>query len=168
LLDAPVATILAAIVAFVGTMLGLVVGYRRWTKERKSARFAKFEADQQEIYKSLWERVEDVNVALRRDRVDQSGFAKLVADLNEFMLRNGAHLDDSDTELVNRYVAAVKRFHEAVCTADAEAQIPYGQTQEIPPEITGKIAALGDAADEASRLRDELRHKVRTILAGEP
>lgn len=167
MLEAPIATILAAVIALVGTVLGLVVAYRRWAKERQSARFAKFEADQQDIYKALWDRVEVVNVALRRDRVDEKGFAQLVGDLNEFMLRNGAHLEDSDRRLVNHYVAAAKRFHEAVSKAGADAQVPYGETQDIPPEVSRRIAALADAADQAKRLRDELRSKVRKVLAGE-
>jgi membrane protein implicated in regulation of membrane protease activity len=74
LLNAPFATILAALIAFVGMVLGLIVAYRRWVRERESARFARFETDQQDIYKSLWEKVEDVNVSLRRMRVDDSGF----------------------------------------------------------------------------------------------
>jgi hypothetical protein len=168
LLNASIATILAAVIALVGTVLGLVVGYRRWAKERQSVRFAKFEADQQDIYKTLWERVEGVNVALRRGHVDEKAFAQLVGDLNEFMLRNGAHLNDSDRMLANRYVGAVKRFHEAVLAAGADVQIPYGETQDIPPEVTRGIKAFADAADEAKRLRDELRSKVRTVLAGRP
>lgn len=168
MLSAPAATVVAAIIAFLGTAIGLIAAYRRWAKERESARFAKFAADQQEIYKTLWERVEEVNVALRRERVDANGFAGLTADLNEFMLRNGVHLDGSDTRTVNRYLAAVKKFHEAVCAAGAEAQIPYGATQDIPPEVVRKAKALADAANEASRLREELRGKVRRVLAGEP
>jgi hypothetical protein len=73
LLTSPLATILGALIAFFGTVLGLIV-------------------------------------ALRRDRVDEIGFGQLVADLNEFMLRNGAHLDDSDVGLVNRYIKAARHF----------------------------------------------------------
>ncbi len=168
MLNAPLATVLAALIAFVGTFVGLWIGYRRWVKERKSARSARFESDQQDVYKTLWEKVEEVNVALRRDRVDARGFAALVADLNEFMLRNGAHLDNSDAHLVNQYVAAVERFHEAVCRAGAKAKIPYGRTQEIPPEIVEKARTLADAASQASELREQLRLKVRKVLIGDP
>jgi len=167
LINASVATILAALIALVGTVLGLVIGYRRWAREQQSVRFAKFEADRQDIYKTLWERVEGVNVALRRDRVDEKGFGQLVGDLNEFMLRNGAHLNDSDRALANRYVAAVKKFHEAVLMAGAGAQIPYGETQDIPPEVARRARALADAAGEAKGLRDELRNKVRIVIAGQ-
>ena len=112
MLTSPLATIVGALIALFGTVLGLVVAYRRWVKERDSARFARFDSDRQDIYKALWQKVEDTNVALRRDRVDESGFAQLVADLNEFMLRNGAHLDDPDIGLVNRYIKAAKHFDQ--------------------------------------------------------
>ncbi len=168
MLNASIATILAAVIALVGTVLGLVVGYRRWVKERQSVRFAKFEADRQDIYKTLWERVEGVNVALRRDRVEEKAFAQLVGDLNEYMLRNGAHLEDADRVLANRYVAAVKRFHQAVLAAGADAQVPYGETQDVPAEVLRGFRARAEASDEAKRLRDELRTKVRTVLAGQP
>ncbi len=157
---------MAAVIAFVGTVLGLVIAYRRWLKERDAARFARFETDQQDIYKKLWERVEIVNVALRRDRVDETGFAQLVADLNEFMLLSGAHIDNSDTRFVHRYVDAVKQFHDSVRAAGLESQIPYGETQEIPEEVLRKQVALEAAEREASRLRDELRAAVRRVLAG--
>ncbi len=166
MLTSPLATIFGALIAFVGTVLGLMVAYRRWTKERDSARYARFDSDQQDIYKTLWQKVEDVNVALRRDRVDESGFGQLVADLNEFMLRNGAHLEDSDIGLVNRYTKAAKHFDEEVRGAGAESQIPYGATQEIPREVLQHEVGLGAAEHEATRLRNELRRRVRVVLAG--
>ena len=91
-----------------------------------------------------------------------------MGDLNEFMLRNGAHLDDSDTKLVNRYVQAVKKFHQAVLDSGVESQIAYGMTQRIPREILQRELALGAAEKEATQLREELRRSVRKVLAGEP
>ena len=167
LISAPVATVIAALIALVGTALGLFAGYRRWRKERETTRFGRFETDRQDIYKTLWQKVEDVNVALRRDRVDDGGFMQLVADLNEFMLRNGTHIEDSDIRLANRYLEAVKKFDSAVLAAGADSQVPYGATQEIPTEILQRELSLGEAESEASRLRAELRSKIRKVLAGD-
>jgi hypothetical protein len=167
LINAPVATVIAALIALLGTVLGLFAGYRRWRKERETARFGRFEADRQDIYKALWQKVEDVNVALRRDRVDDGGFMQLVADLNEFMLRNGTHIEDSDIRLANRYVEAVKKFDSAVLAAGTESRVPYGATQEIPTEILQRELSIGTAESEATRLRTELRRNIRKVLAGD-
>lgn len=166
MLDAPSATVIAAAIALVGTLIGLVIGYRRWARERTDQRFARFEADRQDIYKSMWDRVEQINASLRRERVDNAGFGELVSDLNEFIIRNGAHVDDADYQLVNRYVAAVKQFHDIVSKLPEEAQVPYGQTQAIPEEVVKRITELGEAQVQVGRLRDELRSKVRLILGG--
>lgn len=167
MLDPALATIVAAVIALIGTLAGLRVGYRRWSEERKAQRSEKFEAERRDIYKGLWDRVEEVNASLRRNRVDDVGFSELVADLNEFMIRNGAHLDDSDQHLANLYVAAVKRFDEVVRAAASEdAKVPYGQTMSIPPEVVSRLQALGEAQDRVSRLRNELLAKVRSIVSG--
>jgi hypothetical protein len=165
-LDSPSATVIAALIALLGTLVVAVIGYRRWDKERQAQRFSRFEADRQDVYKILWDRVQNVNASLRRGRVDASGFSELVADLNEFMIRNGAHLDDADQQLVNKYIAAVRSFHEVVSSADLEAQIPYGSTQAIPPEVANRIKHLSEAQQQANRLRDQLREKVRLVLGG--
>lgn len=168
MISAPIATVVAAVIAFIGTVVGAVIAWRRWVKERESARFGKFETDRQDIYKSLWDKVEEVNASLRRNRVDERGLDQMVADLNEFMLRNGAHIDTNDVRLVNRYISSVKKFHTVIASAGAEAQIPYGATQEIPQEILQEQLAIGAAENEASTLRDELRQAVRKVLAGRP
>lgn len=163
-----VATVIAAVIALAGTLIGIAVGYRRWSRERTAQRFARFETDRQDIYKSLWDRVEQINAALRRDRVDETGFTELVADLNEFIIRNGAHVDDADYELVNRYVAAVKKFDEFVSRQDPEAQVPYGQTQVISPEVLNRVKELGEAQNRVLQLRNELRTRVRMVIGGIP
>ncbi len=168
MISAPTATIVAAVIAFVGTVVGCLVAYRRWVKERESARFARFETDRQDIYKSLWDKVEELNASLRRGLVDEGGFGQMVAELNEFMLRNGVHIDAHDVRLVNRYLASVRKFHEAVGNAGPESQVPYGSTQEIPRKILETQVALGAAESDASKLRDALRHRVRKVLAGQP
>ena len=76
MLDAPLATVIAAAIALAGTLIGIIVGYRRWSRERTSERFRRFETDRQDIYKSLWDRVEEINAALRRDRVDDRGLQR--------------------------------------------------------------------------------------------
>jgi len=123
--------VIAALIALIGTLIVAVIGYRRWDKERQAQRFSRFESDKQDVYKTLWDRVQNVNASLRRGRVDASGFSELVADLNEFMIRNGAHLDDADQQLVNEYIAAVRSFHEVVSGADSEAQILMGRRKRF-------------------------------------
>ncbi|MFQ5677418.1 MAG: hypothetical protein ACE5G1_16135 [bacterium] len=59
--------IFTAILAFIGTLLGIVAGYRKWRREKQSERFGQFEKDRQALYKKLWERVEEVNIQVRID-----------------------------------------------------------------------------------------------------
>lgn len=73
-------------------------------------------------------------MALRRDRVDAATFPALVADLNEFILRNSVHLDESDHVLVNRYIAAAEAVHAAMASAPADVRESYSKTDAIRPD----------------------------------
>jgi hypothetical protein len=167
-MDANAATIIAAVIGAAATVLAAVFGYRQWARDRTSQKSARFDADRHEIYKSLWDRVEQVNAALRREKVDEAGFQEMVADLNEYILRNGVHVDEADYKLANEYVAAVKTFHRVVSKLDPEDQVAYGRTEMLPRSVVSKAAEVGRAHSEVSRLRQQLREKVRAMLGAEP
>jgi hypothetical protein len=165
-LEPSLATIIAAALGLAGTLIGLGVGYRRWSRERAAQRYGRFENERQDVYRSMWDRVEQINASLRRQRVDAAGFAQAVADLNEFIIRNGVHVDEADHDLVNEYLAAVQRFHAVVTKLEPEDQVSYGLTQRIPAELLGRVKALADAQRQVNDLRTSLRGKVRAVIGG--
>lgn len=159
--------ILTTVIALIGTLVGIFVGYRKWKRDRESERFAGFEKDRQSAYKKLWENVEEVNVQVRIDEVSRSDFSRKVQALNAFMLKSGIYIDDEDRALVNEYLKAVYNFQKVVRESGSkEAQIPLEETQPIPPSVSKDLKTIEVAQNKAVILRDELIKKIRHVLTG--
>src|SRR5687768_11420313 len=110
--------IIVALIALIGTLAGIAVNYRQWRQDRNAERSKKYGAERRETYKTLWDQVEALNASLRRNKIDETQFTELVADLNEFMLRKSAYLDDNDQSLTNKYIIKAKQFHDIVSKSE--------------------------------------------------
>ena len=160
------AAIVTALLGLVGTLAVAVLGYRRWSKERQVGLRAPYDQERRALYIELWRKAEGVSVALRRTSMPPSEFTALLADLNEFMLTNGLHIDENHRIMVNDYMVAVHAFHSAVLEAGATAEIEYGTTQDIPPEISENLEKLGAAQAHAKSLKQALHNEIHPIASG--
>lgn len=159
--------IITAIIALVGSALGVYVGYRKWSRERHAERFGHFAKDQQAVYKELWDRVEAFNIKVRIEEVTSEEFSTHLRELNTFMLEKGLYFDDADRSLANDYARAVFDFQASVRAADQlEAEIALGDTGDIPTEVTTAFREIGDTQERALELRSELRGKIRLVIGG--
>src|ERR1700681_242669 len=139
-----------AIIALLGTVIGIYVGFRKSQEDRDSGRFGQYEKDRQGVYRDLWDRVEQFNVRVKVERVEATELSAYLQSLNAFMLRSGIYLDDDDRRLVNQYVEAVYDFHKVVRDSGIqEAEVPLGQTQQIPLEVVKAYRTIGKAQEEA-------------------
>jgi hypothetical protein len=161
--------IAVALIAFIGTVIGLYVAFRKSQRDRDSERFGQYEKDRQGVYRDLWDRVEQFNVKVRVEKVEASELSGHLQALNAFMLHSGIYLDDDDRRLVNQYVEAVYDFQKVVRESGIEeAEVPLGKTQEIPLRIVEAYRAIGKAQDEALRLRSQVVKKIKSVLGGRP
>ena len=159
--------IIVAIIAFVGTIVGIFIGYRKWRGDRDSSRYGQFEVDKQQAYKGLWNRIEQYNIKVRVEEVTSEQFSDHLRELNSFMLRHGIYLDDDDRALANKYAEAVFDFQKTVRNSEVEdARIPLGSTQDIPDSAIQGAKEIGEAQNVALKLRSEIRDKIRSVLSG--
>lgn len=154
-------------IVLAGTILGIYIGYRKWSRDRDLARFGQFEIDKQQAYKELWAQVEKINITVRIEEVNSEQFSAHLQDLNSFMLKHGIYLDDDDRILANKYVEAVFNFQNTVRSSDSgEASIPLGATQDIPDDVIQGANEIADSQNLAIKLRSEVREKIRSVLSG--
>ena len=159
--------LIAALIAFAGTALGIFFGYRKWKKDRDSSRFGQFEKDTQATYKALWDQIEEFNIQVRIEDVTTEQFTEHLKKLNSFMLKGGIYLEDDDRALANNYTRAVFDFQNVVKKSEMdEASIPLGATQDIPQEAINNAKEISEAQEMALRLRSEIRDRVRSVLSG--
>ena len=159
--------IITAVIAFTGTVIGIVVGYRKWKKEKNAERYGQYEKEKQEAYKELWNQVEDFNIKVRIEEVDDSQFSQYLQNLNSFLLKGGLYIGETEKNLANNYVKAVLQFQKAVKNANNEAaNVALGETSAIPPEVLKNVREIGDAQTLALKLREQLLGKIKTVLSG--
>jgi hypothetical protein len=161
--------IIVAIIALIGTVIGIYIGFRKSQQDRDSGRFGQYEKDRQGVYRDLWDRVEQFNIKARIELVEANELSAHLQSLNAFMLRSGIYLDDADRNLVNQYVEAAYNFQKVVRESGLdEAEVPLGKTQAIPYEIIQAHIVIGKAQNEALKLRSQVIEKVRRVLGGKP
>jgi hypothetical protein len=162
------ATVIAAIVALVGVLAGLVVGLRRWQRERRDARTADFIKDRQAAYRNLWSTIEGLSVDMRTEALKGEALRGRLRDVNAELLKAGLYIDEPDRDLASSYIKAVERFHEVVSSSnDPGAKITFGDTGAIPPEVMRRVRDLGGAQERATDLRAQLVRRIRVVLNNE-
>jgi hypothetical protein len=159
--------IITATIALIGTVIGLIFGYKKWKSEQNLKSFGQFGKDKQNAYKELWNRVEEFNIKVRLEEVDSNDFSIYLQNLNAFLLKSGIYIKDEDRVLANDYVEAVYLFQKTVKDSDIEAaKVPLGDTAIIPPHVFEQSKEIKRTQQNALSLRDELLTKIRKVLGG--
>ncbi len=159
--------LIAAVLAFIGTVLGVYFAHMRWLREKSLERYSLYEAERQSAYRELWQRVESLNIMIRVQEVTEQDFLSHLQDLNSFILANGIYLEDQDRVLANEYTRAVFSFSSAVNEAEKEGfELPLGTTQEMPKEVVSNIKEVADAQQKALTLRAKLLNRIKGIVGG--
>jgi hypothetical protein len=157
-----------ALIALAGTALAVFVGYRQWKKQQDTARTSEFRLERQKTYKQLWEKLEDIHVQLRTQRVDTDEFRSLIRDVNSYILKQGLYLEAGDQRLANQYLSKVRDFtdHAATCNS-AVVRNNAADTVIVSPDGSESIHELIKIQEEAMALREEILVRYRRVLTGE-
>jgi len=159
------ATVIAAVLALAGVLVGVIVGVRRWRRERRDTRTADFTRERQAAYRTLWSTIEGLSVALRTEALTGEALRGRLREVNAELLKAGLYIDEPDRELASSYLKAVERFHHVVSSSnDDDAQVNFGDTNAIPPEVISRVRDLGAAQAQATALRGQLVQRIRAVL----
>jgi len=157
----------AALIALIGTVLAIFVGYRQWKRQQQSTREGEFRSQTQQTYKELWEKLEDIHVRLRTGVVSRDEFRSLIRDVNSYILKRDLYLEGHDQQLANQYLSKVREFTDLVAACDSEdAKEAVSMTAEIPSDVMLNVRNLGKIQTEVNRLREEILVRYRRVLLG--
>ena len=92
----------------------LLSNHNRWRADREEQRFGDFERQRQAAYEKLWQLTENIRIELRVDELTETDLERRVQQLNTFALEQGVFLDQSDCQLANTYVVALKNLALAI------------------------------------------------------
>ena len=143
-MDEIIKTAIPALIAFLGTLLTIFIGYRQWKSQRDLNRSQKFQGDRELAYKPLWEKLEDMHLKVRTDSVGKSEFDELVQDVNAYVLKNSLYVEKADSKLTAEYLDSVWKVSQLVAKS---------KNKRIKNEwsITGPLPA--EALDEYKKLQ---------------
>ena len=159
--------IISAVIAFLGTTIGIYIGYRKWRRDRESDRFGQFEKDRQQVYKELWERIARVEVKTRLDDITTEQFADQLKELNSFMLINGVYFDDEDRSLANEFSEALYSLQKIVrASGEEDLLIHWALTQKIERAAIEGSKEIEEAFNKTENLRKRLKIKVAHLISG--
>src|SRR5713101_4705205 len=145
-----------ALIALVGTVLALLIGYRQWKRQQDTSRVGEFRTQKQQTYKELWEKLEDVHVRLRTEVVGSDEFSFLIRDVNSYILKRGLYLENDDQALANQYLSKVRQFTNLVAACDsADAKRAVHDTEQIPTNVILHVRELGEIQAEVNQIREE-------------
>jgi hypothetical protein len=154
-----------ALLALFGTGFGLWLGQRRWSTELRMKKRRAFDARRYAAYEELWRIVESAHITIRTGRPETSEVHQLSEQVNAFRLQNAIFLEPLDSELSNRYFNSVVRLAKAIAESGSrELQERFALTNTIPEADVAKLGDLVKANANATRLRDELMARVRTVM----
>jgi hypothetical protein len=157
-----------AIIALVGTIIAVFVGYRQWKRQQDTTRTSDFQAERQKTYKELWEKLEDVHVRLRTMAVQTEEFRSLLRDVNSYILKHSLYLEKDDHRLANQYLAKVRDFTNLVASfSSAPAKIALEDTADIPPEVMKSVEEMAKAQKDVDQIREGIVARYRKVLTGE-
>jgi hypothetical protein len=157
-----------AIIAFLGTVIAVFVGYRQWKRQQDTTRTGDFRTERQKTYKELWEKLKDVHVRLRTKAVATEEFRSLLRDVNSYILQHSLYLEKDDHHLANQYLAKVRDFTSLVATCSSTpAKIAVEDTADIPPEVVKSIAEMAKAQKDVDQIREGIVARYRKVLSGE-
>jgi len=122
--------------------------------------------EKQNIYKELWNKIEEIHITLRADKINNVEFDKLRTILNSYILKNSLFIDEKDQQLSNNYLKEVYRFAEHLRQSNIpDAEIEWNVTGPVLPEAINKAQELKSIYDNANRNREELLRRIRKILS---
>ena len=157
---------LGPVLGFLGTLLGLWIGHRRWNTDREDIDGKDYKSNLRSAYLELWDVVEDAHLKMRQsldDGLSPEVFSGFLADVNSFMISKGLFIERGDRILVLSYLFAQNEYL-ALASSSPQGQAAAVITMEFPPNMPGNLSALAELERKVQALRDELRARIRSVL----
>lgn len=146
-----------------GVITGLWLGERRWKRDAARDDTKLYRDKLVTTYFELWEIVNVTNEQMRQalsDGIDAHARAKLIANVNDFMLRAGIYIERQDRILVLDYLSCTHEYFNLLAGSGREDELFMSMPHDdLAQHVEGAIRAQG----RADALRNALRERVQVI-----
>jgi hypothetical protein len=149
--------VLPALIALIGTLVVAYLGYRQWRRQHALTRAGSLLIEKQTAYKSIWNKLEDVNVAVRAETFTKQQFREAVKSVNVELMKSGLLLEGDEQVVVHDYLGALQAFGEKLAEVDHE---------EYADEVEDVALTMGNRID-AEELRELARAELRLMRSRE-
>ena len=85
--------------ALLGTLVAAALGFYQWRKQSANANRAANAAARREAYEGLWQRLEEINLDLRKSRDKVPSLTHDLSSINAYFLAHSLYFDDADQDL---------------------------------------------------------------------
>lgn len=152
------------LIAFAGTLIVALLGFYQWRRQYSNPNRAANAAGRREAYEGLWQKLEEINLALREQRDGNSGLLERLSEINKFFLAHSLYFEDRDQTLINNYIAALHVLRGRIYTSgSADAVSAFRATMD--PSFFTVDKEIRDAAERVQELRTKLKKKVQQVAA---
>jgi len=153
-----------ALLGLAGTLLVALLGFYQWRRQQERSRREEYTASKRKAYEGLWNMLEEVNLQLRENKGNNPALHAQLKSANTFFLQHSLYLDESEQDLINKYIAALHRLRTAIYTSGDEDVTDVWRVtgSGIPTDLDRE---LGDAAKEVSLLREKIKSRVREVVS---
>ena len=166
-MDELIKTAIPALIALLGTLLTIFIGYRQWKSQHNLTRSQKFQGDRELAYKQLWEKLEDVHLKARTDSVGKREFDELVKDVNAYILKNSLYIEKTDSKLSTEYLDSVWKVSQLVARSkDKRVKNEWTKTGPLPADALDEYKELQAAWKAVDESRNKVVSRFHNILVG--
>jgi hypothetical protein len=155
-----------AVLAFAAAILGSLLAYRQWKKQRSVERGKSFDADRATAYKELWSRLEAIHLRLRAADVRGDDFEAAVRDLNAFILGSEIYFEPGIQARAKAYVEAARNVSVIIKSQPADVRRDYEMTESDLIDVN-EMNALAAALKAAEESRNSIMAEVRANIGAD-
>jgi len=128
--------LITSVLALAGTLLVALLGFYQWRKQNANPNRAANAATRRDAFEGLWERLEQINMDLRKTRSEIPSLEGQLHSINEYFLGHSLYFDDQDQVTINNYVGALHRVR-AIIDRDGDDQMNEQYRLTGPIDIRG-------------------------------
>ena len=155
--------LITSLLALAGTLLVALLSFYQWRKQNANPNRAANAAARRDAFAGLWERLEQINMDLRKTRSEIPSLDGQLHSINEYFLGHSLYFDDEDQVTINNYVGALHRVR-AIIDRDGDDQMneQYHRTGRI--DIRG-LEELRAATNEMEKYRAIIKEKAQKVAS---
>lgn len=165
--------VLPALIALIGTLVGIYFGYRQWKRQQTNNLFGDFLAVKKNAYKEVWDGLEEVYLYVRTSDFLAETFFEKVRRVNSILRKNGLYLEDGEKRTVNDYLDSLEKIGKLFQVPALKKHSEWMRQSEdisspgIPAELLSSIDELEQTEELTEAQRKTLMSRFRKIIGGD-